>query len=226
MSVKTLMISVTGETKTRNGIAAVRRVCFVDDTGVTRVPGKNVAILLLKNPSTGSLLIDSPSLDQAVSCRNKKQQTRVKPINPTVHQNSKVQLLFELTNALSVGPAMLPKFRHQWNVVNALPRWCRKNRSTSTRGPSTPVTPPKKPAKKRETIKLLNSSRCVIFAAQTWVRRVQMRVQNMVDERPILNDIGAKKKPPVAKPADAALFCHAMFVVVCLYSVDCDLRFS
>lgn len=34
-----------------------------------------------------------------------------------------------------------------------------------------------------------------------------MSVQKMTELRPSLNETGAKKKPPVAKPADAAEFC-------------------
>jgi hypothetical protein len=38
------------------------------------------------------------------------------------------------------------------------------------------------------------------------VRRQAINVQNMTELRPNLNEMGAKKKPPVAKPAEAAEF--------------------
>ena len=54
---------------------------------------------------------------------NKKHRMMVNPRSPTVHQNSKVQDLFDEMKAESVGPATLPKFKHQWNAGNARPLW-------------------------------------------------------------------------------------------------------
>jgi len=138
---------------------------------------------------------------------NKKQFMMVNPRSPTVHQNSKVQDRFAEMYADSVGPATLPKFKHQWKAVKARPLWWRKKRSTKTRGPRTPVTPPKKPEKNRETMKLLNWFLWIIRAPHTWVRRQATNVQNITELRPSLNETGAKKNPPVAKPAEAAEFC-------------------
>lgn len=68
------------------------------------------------------------------------------------------------------------------------------------------MTPPKKPAKKRDTMKGLNWLLCVISAAQTWASMQQISVQKMVELRPSLKEMGAKKNPPDAKPADDAQF--------------------
>jgi hypothetical protein len=90
---------------------------------VTLFPGRKVAILFATNPSGAAALTASASRIQAVSCMNKKQRIIVKPRSPTVHQNSKVHDLSEEMNADKVGPATLPKFKHQWNTVNARPLW-------------------------------------------------------------------------------------------------------
>lgn len=150
------MIKVTGDTKIKNGSAAFRPVSRSVDFGVTLVPGKNVAIRLPRNPRGGSAFTACRSRSHAVSCKNRKQLIMAKPSNPTVHQNSRVQDLPPEMKADKVGPAVLPKFKHQWNAVKALPLWCKKNRSTRTRGPRTPVIPPKKPEKNLETIKASN----------------------------------------------------------------------
>jgi len=153
---------------------------------VTLVPGKKVAILLDTNPSGAAVLIALVSRCQEVSCKNKKTPIIVAPSKPTVHQNSRVHDRLDDTNADSVGPATLPKFRAQWNAVKALPLWWRKNKSTRMRGPRTPVTPPKKPEKNRDTMNALNWPRWVIRAAQIWVIKQQINVQKMTELRPSL----------------------------------------
>ena len=124
--------------------------------GVTLDPGRKVATLFAKKPFGAGGFSSPDSLYHEVSCINKKQSITVKPRSPIVHQNSNVHDLLEEIKAERVGPATLPKFKDQWNAVKALPLWCRKKRSTKIRGPRTPVTPPKKPEKNRETIKELN----------------------------------------------------------------------
>lgn len=58
---------------------------------MTAVPGKKVAMRLVKKFSGAGLLTVSASRIQAVSCMNRRQAIIVKPRSPTVHQNSKVQ---------------------------------------------------------------------------------------------------------------------------------------
>jgi hypothetical protein len=84
-----------------------------EDLGVTFVPGKNVANRLAKIPSGGGAFTASASRTQAVSCRKRRQAMIVKPRSPTVHQNSKVHERLDEMYAESVGPATLPKFKHQ-----------------------------------------------------------------------------------------------------------------
>lgn len=120
------------------------------------MPGKQVANRLAIKPD-GAMIFSAPgSRFHEVSCMKRKQMRMVKPNRPTVHQNSKVHDRFEEIKADRVGPATLPKFKHQWNTVKARPLWCKKKRSTRIRGPRTPVTPPKNPEKNRETMKALN----------------------------------------------------------------------
>ena len=100
-----------------------RTVSLKVDFGVTLFPGKNVAILFAVKlvGGAGLALTTSGSRSQEVSCMNKKQRMTVKPSSPTVHQNSKVQEPLNEMKADNVGPATLPKFKHQWNTVKALP---------------------------------------------------------------------------------------------------------
>ena len=181
-------------------------VCRSEDCGVTLLPGMNVAILLATNPAGGDKFTASGSRIQAVSCMNRKQRIIVNPRSPTVHQNSNVQEPCEEIKAERVGPATLPKFKHQWNTVKARPLWWRKNRSFRIRGPRTPVTPPNNPEKNRETMKESNSFLWIMRAPHTCVSKHAINVQKMTELRPSLNDTGAKKKPPVASPAEAAEF--------------------
>lgn len=83
------------------------------ERGVTLVPGKNVAILLDKKPSGAGALVAPSSRCQDVSCKKRNTPMIDIPSKATVHQNSKVHDLLEETNADSVGPETLPKFRHQ-----------------------------------------------------------------------------------------------------------------
>lgn len=80
---------------------------------MTRVPGKKVANLFAKKFSGAGLLTASASRTHDVSCMNKKQVMIVNPRSPTVHQNSKVHERLADMYAESVGPATLPKFKHQ-----------------------------------------------------------------------------------------------------------------
>jgi hypothetical protein len=87
------------------------------------VPGKKVAMRLAKKFSGAGLFTASASRIQAVSCMNSRQAIIVNPRRPTVHQNSKVHERLDEIYADSVGPATLPKFKHQWKAVKALPLW-------------------------------------------------------------------------------------------------------
>lgn len=90
---------------------------------MTFEPGRKVATLFATKPSGAAGLAASGSRTHEVSCINKKHSMIVNPKRPTVHQNSKVHDLFDEMKAESVGPATLPKFKHQWNAVNARPLW-------------------------------------------------------------------------------------------------------
>jgi hypothetical protein len=72
-----------------------------------------VAILLEKKFSGAGLFTASGSRTQELSCMNKKHVMIVNPRSPTVHQNSKVHDRLAEIYADSVGPATLPKFKHQ-----------------------------------------------------------------------------------------------------------------
>ena len=68
------------------------------------------------------------------------------------------------------------------------------------------MTPPKNPEKNLETMKPLNWVVSVISAAQICVSKHAINVQNITELRPSLNETGAKKNPPLARPAEAAEF--------------------
>lgn len=101
---------------------AEHTVCWRDERGVTLVPGKNVAIRFATKPDGAAALTDPTPRIQAVSCKKRKTALMVNPRRPTVHQNSTVQDPFAEMKADKVGPATLPRFKHQWNAVNARPR--------------------------------------------------------------------------------------------------------
>ena len=55
-------------------------------------------------------------------------------------------------------------------------------------------------------MKPLNWVSSVISAAQICVSKHAINVQNITELRPSLNETGAKKNPPLARPAEAAEF--------------------
>lgn len=126
--------------------------------GATFVPGRKVATRLAKNEAGGLGLSAPGVLSHEVSWRNKNTRISVNPMRPAVHLYASVQEVCASINALIVGPATVPKSKHQWNTVNALPLWWRKKRSTSILGPRTPVIEPKNPAINRDTMKALKLS--------------------------------------------------------------------
>jgi uncharacterized protein (DUF3084 family) len=79
------------------------------------LPGKNVAVLLAKKFAEGGVLTTPSSLPQDVSCRNKKTRITAAPTSPAV------QFVCAAIRADNVGPATLPKSKHKWNTVRALP---------------------------------------------------------------------------------------------------------
>jgi len=148
-------------------------VCAKVVPDVTLVPGRNVAIRLVKKFAAGTRFTTPSPLSQEVSSRNKKTRTIAAPTSPVVHLYVYVQFVFAAIRADNVGPATVPKSKHQWNTVKTLPEhsvslyvifqqnrgglplWWRKKRSTRILGPKTPATLPKNAPKNRETIKLL-----------------------------------------------------------------------
>jgi hypothetical protein len=126
--------------------------------GVTLVPGKKVATRLAKNEAGGAGFLAPVVLSHEVSWRKRNTGIEVNPTKPAVHLYAFVQEVCASINALIVGPATVPKSKHQWKTANALPLWWRKNISTSILGPRTPVIDPKSPPKNRETMKALKFS--------------------------------------------------------------------
>lgn len=85
-----------------------------------------------------------------VSSRKRKQHISVNPSSPTVHQNSTGKNAPAEMNPEKVGPAMVPNKNAMCSAVKARPRWCRKKRSVTMRGPRTVGTAPKKPENSRD----------------------------------------------------------------------------
>jgi hypothetical protein len=62
-------------------------------------------------------------------------------------------------------------------------------------------------------MKELNWFWWTMSAPHTCVSKQAIKVQKMTELRPSLNDTGAKKKPPVASPAEAAEFYRLLAIV-------------
>ena len=90
--------------------------------GVTLFPGKKVAILFAKNAVGGVGLMVPGVRSHDVSCRKRNTVMSVNPTSPAVHLYAFVQFVLAEINAERVGPATVPKSKHQEKTVNALPR--------------------------------------------------------------------------------------------------------
>lgn len=134
VNVKILRTRQTGEMAIRNGILAILSyfglsivnelidttcmyyeitVCEKDVLGVTLVPGRNVAILFTIKDNGGSGLLAPGVLSQEVPCRNRNTKMTVKPTNPAVHRYAFIHTDFAEMRADDVGPASVPKSKHQ-----------------------------------------------------------------------------------------------------------------
>lgn len=163
-SVKMPSIRLTGVAAILKGTRAMRASSPTDLRGVMRVPGRKVAMRLAMKPAGSGVLVAPGLRSQVVSSTSRKVRRVETPVTMAMNQKAYCRLPVPCTTkAHSEGPAEVPKSKKKWNMVKARPRWCRKNMSISMRGPRTPTAVPKKLAKPRDAMKMLNWSGLVMY---------------------------------------------------------------